>query len=105
MNASNTIPTISRERAPADIERTTGDWKTWRCDSKVFQHRYVPGATFYVVKGRARLTFAHGAQLDIEAGDFVSIGDGAQAVWDISVPVETRYTYHDDRGATTGARS
>jgi uncharacterized cupin superfamily protein len=103
MNASIKTPSISRQRAPDDIEHTTADWDTWHCDSNTFQHRYVPGATFYVVNGRARLTFAHGVQLDIEAGDFVSIGDGAEAVWEISAPIETRYTYHDDRGAATGA--
>ncbi|MEM5384862.1 cupin domain-containing protein [Paraburkholderia phymatum] len=103
MNASITIPSISRQRAPDDIEHTTTDWETWHCDSNTFQHRYAPGATFYVVKGRARLTFAHGVQLDIEAGDFVSIGEGAEAVWEISAPIETRYTYHDDRGTATGA--
>ena len=103
MNASSTIPTINRERAPAGIEHTIADWQTWFCDSNTFQHRYVPGATFYVVKGRARLTFEHGAQLDIEAGDFVSIGDGAEALWDISAPIETRYKYHDDRGAAAEA--
>ncbi|MPW21577.1 DUF861 domain-containing protein [Paraburkholderia sp. CNPSo 3157] len=98
MNASITTPSISRQRAPDDIEQTTASWDTWHCDSNTFQHRYVPGATFYVVNGRARLTFAHGVQLDIEAGDFVSIGDGAEAVWEIFAPIETRYTYHDDRG-------
>ena len=103
MNASSTIPAIFKEPAPADIEHKTAGWETWHCDSNTFQHRYVPGATFYVVKGRARLTFAHGVQLDIEAGDFVSIGDGAEAVWEISAAIETRYTYHDDRGAATGA--
>jgi uncharacterized cupin superfamily protein len=103
MNASNTIPTISRVRAPADIEHATADWETWLCDSSTFQHRYVPGATFYVVEGRAQLTFAHGAHLEIEAGDVVSIGNGAEAVWEISAPIETRYTYHDNRGAATGA--
>ncbi|MEM5338381.1 cupin domain-containing protein [Paraburkholderia azotifigens] len=105
MNAFITTPSISRERAPDGIEHTTARWQTWHCDSNTFQHRYVPGATFYVVKGRARLTFAHGAQLDIEAGDFVSIGDGAEAVWEISAPVETRYAYHDDRRPATEARS
>jgi uncharacterized cupin superfamily protein len=90
----NTIPTISIERAPADIERTIAGWETWHCDSDTFEHRYEPGATFYVVRGRARLSFVHGARLDIEAGDFVSIGAGAQAVWQISAPIETRYTYH-----------
>ncbi|WP_090872267.1 cupin domain-containing protein [Paraburkholderia diazotrophica] len=103
MNASTTTPSISRQRAPAGIEHTTADWETWHCDSNTFQHRYVPGATFYVVKGRARLTFAHGVQLDIEAGDFVSIGDGAQATWEIYAPIETRYTYHDDGSAATRA--
>jgi uncharacterized cupin superfamily protein len=103
MNASSTIPTITRERAPAGIEHTIADWATWLCDSNTFEHRYVPGATFYVVKGRARLTFAHGAQLDIEAGDFVSIGDGAEALWHISAPIETRYRYHDNLGAAAEA--
>jgi len=103
MNASMTTPSISRQRAPHDIARTTADWDTWHCDSSTFQHRYVPGATFYVVAGRARLTFAHGAQLDIEAGDFVSIGDGAEAVWEISAPIETRYRYHVDSSAATEA--
>jgi uncharacterized cupin superfamily protein len=90
---------ISKEPAPVDIEAMTANWETWRCDSCMFEHRYVPGAKFYVVAGRARLTFAHGVQLDIEAGDLVSIGEGAQACWDIAVPVETRYTYHDNREA------
>ena len=103
MNASMTTPSISRQRAPHDIAHTTADWDTWHCDSSTFQHRYVPGATFYVVAGRARLTFAHGAQLDIEAGDFVSIGDGAEAVWEISAPIETRYRYHVDSSAATEA--
>ncbi|SAL37901.1 hypothetical protein AWB74_01502 [Caballeronia arvi] len=95
MNAFSTTPTISSERAPADIEHMIAGWETWHCDSSTFQHRYVPGATFYVVKGRARLSFAHGVQLDIEGGDFVSIGEGAEALWDIFAPIETRYTYHD----------
>jgi hypothetical protein len=103
MNASIPTPSISRQRAPLDIERTMAGWATWHCDSDTFEHRYVPGATFYVVKGRARLTFAHGVQLDIEAGDVVSIGDGAQARWAISAPVETRYTYHEERNTKTGA--
>jgi uncharacterized cupin superfamily protein len=93
------IPIISKEPSPADIERATAQWDTWHCDGSTFEHRYVPGATFYVVKGRARLTFVHGVQLDVEAGDLVSIGEGAQARWEVAAPVETRYTYHDDREA------
>jgi uncharacterized cupin superfamily protein len=103
MSASMTTPSISRQRAPHDIAHTTAHWDTWHCDSATFRHRYVPGATFYVVAGRARLNFAHGAQLDIEAGDLVSIGDGAEAVWQIAAPIETRYRYHGNGSAATEA--
>ncbi|SAL29892.1 hypothetical protein AWB70_01811 [Caballeronia cordobensis] len=101
MTFAQSTPIISKEPAPSDIERMTARWETWHCDSREFQHCYVPGATFYVVRGRAHLTFSHGAALSIEAGDLVSIGEGAQAQWAISAPVETRYTYHDHGDASS----
>jgi uncharacterized cupin superfamily protein len=102
MNPSSTTPSTSKQRAPADIKQRIADWDIWHCDSENYEHRYVPGATFYVVRGHARLTFAHGAELDIEAGDVVSIGEGAEAVWDVFAPIETRYWFHNN-GAASGA--
>lgn len=102
MNPSSTTPSITKQRAPADIGQRIADWETWHCDSEKFEHRYVPGATFYVVQGRARLTFSHGLELDIEAGDFVSIGEGAEAVWDVFAPIETRYALFHNNSAAYG---
>jgi uncharacterized cupin superfamily protein len=96
MTSSSNTPAISKQPAPPDIEQTTANWDTWHCDSDTFSHRYVPGATFLVVQGRAKLQFAHGAELDIAPGDVVSISEGAEAVWAISSPIETRYTYHEN---------
>ena len=103
MNSSSFTPSIHKQRAPADIEQKTAGWETWHCNSEKFEHRYVPGATFYVVQGRAKLTFSHGVELALETGYYVSIGEGAQAVWDISAPVETRYMFHKNVDAATGA--
>jgi uncharacterized cupin superfamily protein len=103
MNPSSTTPSISKQRAPADIEQRIADWETWHCDSERYEHHYVTGATFYVVQGRARLTFSHGAEFDIEAGDFVSIGEGAEALWDVFAPIETRYAWSHNNGAASGA--
>jgi uncharacterized cupin superfamily protein len=96
MTSSSNTPVVTKQSAPAGIEQTTATWETWQCDSDTFSHHYVPGATFLVVCGQAKLVFAHGAELQIATGDLVSIGEGAEAVWAISSPVETRYKYHED---------
>lgn len=94
-----TMIRITKCRVTADIERKTASWATWLCDLDRFEHRYVPGASFYVVRGQASLMFSDGTKLDIESGDFVSIGEGAEAVWDIRAPIETRYCYHANGAA------
>ncbi|HKT98279.1 MAG TPA: cupin domain-containing protein [Paraburkholderia sp.] len=93
-SSSITTIRITKICATADIERKTASWATWLCEIGRFEHRYVPGASFYVVRGQASLTFSDGTKLDIEGGDFVSIDEGAEAVWDIRAPIETRYCYH-----------
>ena len=87
---------IYKIRATKDIERKTIEWSTWVCNDDSYAHRYFPGASFYVVRGRARLTFPDGTVVDVEAGDFVSIATGAEATWKIDAEIETRYCYHAD---------
>jgi len=99
MTSSRLTPAVSRQPAPNDIEQKIAGWDAWQCNDSMFAHRYVPGATFLVVRGRATLTFKHGLELDIAEGDLVTIGEGAEAEWVISSPIETRYRYHESSGA------
>jgi uncharacterized cupin superfamily protein len=87
---------IYKIRATKDIERKTINWSTWVCNEDRYVHQYFPGASFYVVRGRASLSFPDGTVVDIEAGDFASITTGAEATWKIDAEIETRYCYHAD---------
>jgi len=99
MTSSHLTPSVSKQPAPSDIEQKIAGWDSWQCADSTFAHRYVPGATFLVVRGQAKLTFKHGLELDIAEGDLVTIGEGAEAEWVISSPIETRYKY-ENSGAT-----
>ncbi|WP_412529903.1 cupin domain-containing protein [Burkholderia lata] len=102
MTSSHLTPSVSKQPAPSDIEQKMTGWDSWQCTGDTFSHRYVPGATFLVVRGRAKLIFKHGLELDIAQGDLVTIGEGAEVEWSISSPIETRYTYHPS-GDAAGA--
>ena len=84
-----------RRKATADTERKIAGWETWICEGPEFQHDYVRTVSFYVHHGAAVLTFDDGETVDLQAGDFLTIEQGASAKWAISEPIQNSYMYHD----------
>ena len=84
-----------RRKATADTVRKIVDWEIWECADASFSHDYDRTVSLYVQQGAAVLTFATGDQLDLQAGDFLTIEAGAHADWAITEPLRNSYCYHD----------
>lgn len=84
-----------RRKATADTRRKIQGWETWECEDAGFTHDYDRRVTLFVEAGSAVLTFADGECVEIQAGDTLTIGEGASAAWTIAHPIRNRYCYHD----------
>lgn len=86
---------FQRRKATADTVRKIVDWGIWECSDASFSHDYDRSVSLYVHTGKAILTFASGEQVDLQAGDFLSIETGASATWAISAALRNSYRYND----------
>lgn len=84
-----------RRKATDDTRRKIAGWEIWECDDPEFRHDYERTVTLFVHRGAAVLTFADGETVDLQAGDVLTIEQGASAVWAISEPIRNSYEYHD----------
>lgn len=84
-----------RRKATADTVRKIVGWEIWECSDASFSHDYDRTVSLYVHAGAAVLTFASGEQVDLQAGDFLTIEAGASATWAISAALRNSYRYHD----------
>ena len=85
---------FKRRLATEDTKRKVVDWDIWECADAEFSHDYDRTVSLYVNEGSAILSFADGSQVDLQAGDFLTIAQGASAVWAISSPLRNSYCYH-----------
>ena len=86
---------FKRRKATEDTKRKIANWEIWVCEGPEFEHEYDRTVSFYVHQGAAVLTFDNGETVDLQAGDFLTIEQGASATWDIKEPIRNSYMYHD----------
>lgn len=92
---------FKRHQATADTQRKVADWDIWTCDDPTFAHDYDRTVSLLVNAGKAILTFADGETADLQAGDFMTIYQGATATWTISEALRNSYCYHDSFDSAT----
>jgi uncharacterized cupin superfamily protein len=86
---------FTRRKATADTLRKITGWKIWTCAEPRFQNDYDITTTMVVQQGAAILTFGNGEIVDLQAGDVLTIEQGASASWVISEPIRNSYQYHN----------
>ena len=84
-----------RRKATADTRRKVRCWETWECGDAAFAHDYDRRVTLFVEAGSAVVSFADGESVEIQAGDTLTILEGASTTWAIAPPIRNRYCYHD----------
>ncbi len=90
---------FTRRKATADTKRKIARWEIWACADPSFSFDYDRTVSLYVHEGVAVLTFSDGEVVDLQAGDFLTIQQGASAEWVISTPIRNSYQYHDTFGS------
>ncbi|UTW08070.1 cupin domain-containing protein [Pseudomonas benzenivorans] len=86
---------FKRRKATEDTKRKIANWAIWGCADPEFQYAYERRVSLYVHQGRAELTFSDGEVVDLQPGDFLTIEQGASAIWKITEPIRNSYCYHD----------
>ncbi len=86
---------FKRRKATEDTKRKISDWEIWECADPEFKHDYDRTVSLFVHEGAAELKFADGSEVDLQAGDFLTIEQGASVVWTFSAPIRNSYMYHD----------
>ena len=86
---------FARRKATADTKRKIAHWEIWKCADPSFSYDYDRTVSLYVHEGTAVLTFSDGEVVDLQAGDFLTIQQGASAEWAITAPIRNSYQYHD----------
>lgn len=84
-----------RRKATEDTKRKIENWDIWECSDPEFSHDYDKTVSLYVHSGAANLIFTNGEEVDIIAGDFLTIQSGVSATWTITHPIRNSYQYHD----------
>ena len=86
---------FTRRKATADTLRKIAGWEIWACEGPTYQYDYDVTTTMFVHEGVAVLTFDNGETVDLEAGDVLTIEQGASATWAISSQIRNSYQYHN----------
>ena len=86
---------FARRKATADTKRKIASWEIWECADPSFSYDYDRTVSLYVHEGAAVLNFSGGEVVDLQAGDFLTIRQGASAEWAITAPMRNSYQYHD----------
>ncbi len=86
---------FQRRKATVDTVRKLSGWEIWECSAPTYSHDYVHTVSLYVHAGKAVLEFCDGSQVDLQAGDFLTIEAGSRATWTISTPMKNSFKYHD----------
>lgn len=82
-----------RRSAPPDFKHTAKEWEVWTCEGPSFEHVYDQGVTLFVDQGAAVISFSTGEQVALQAGDLLTIAQGAQGSWNILQPLRNLYRY------------
>ncbi len=86
---------FKRRKATEDTKRKIDGWEIWECAVPEFSHDYDRTVTMLVHEGAAVLTFSDGETVDLQAGDTLTVQEGASVVWAILAPIRNSYLYHD----------
>ena len=86
---------FKRRKATEDTKRKIANWDIWDCADPEFKYDYERRVSLYVHQGKAELTFSDGEVVDLQPGDFLTIEQGASAIWKITEPIRNSYVYHD----------
>lgn len=86
---------FKRRKATEDTKRKISGWEIWECADPEFSYEYDSTISLFVHEGSAELEFSDGSGVDLQAGDFLTIQQGASAVWTITAPIRNSYMYHD----------
>ena len=72
---------FKRRKATEDTKRKLSEWPIWECADPEFSHDYDQTVSLFVHEGGADLKFSDGSEVNLQAGDFLTIEQGASAVW------------------------
>lgn len=69
-------------------------WPVWEKENSEFDWDYTEKEVFYILDGAARLTSDCGQDKTLQAGDLVTVEQGIQVRWQITVPIRKHYKFY-----------